>query len=98
MCLVSFYVLTAMSMKIAVVWDVAPFSVAETVRHFGGAYCFHHHDHDGYSKHVWNVTELVPVYANPHAFILYSWLSSFFRLRWNSFCIEWFFVYYLLYI
>jgi hypothetical protein len=41
-----FEVLTKMSMKIAVFWDVAPCSLVGTDRRFRGAYCFHHQDDD----------------------------------------------------
>jgi hypothetical protein len=29
-------------MKMIVFWDVAPYSLVEVYRRFGGAYCFHH--------------------------------------------------------
>jgi hypothetical protein len=39
---VRFQVLTAASMKVRVLWDVAPCSRVEVDRCFIGAYCFHH--------------------------------------------------------
>jgi hypothetical protein len=39
---VRFQVLTAMSMKMAVFWDVAPCSLVDIVRRFRGTYCLHH--------------------------------------------------------
>jgi hypothetical protein len=35
-------VLTAASMKMAIFWAVAPCSLVEVFRRFGGACCFHH--------------------------------------------------------
>jgi hypothetical protein len=39
---VTFEVLTVMSMKIAVFWDVAPYSVVDIDQSFMGAYKLHH--------------------------------------------------------
>jgi hypothetical protein len=39
---VRFKVLTAMSMKMVVFWDVAPRSLVDTDRHFGGVYYLYH--------------------------------------------------------
>jgi hypothetical protein len=39
---VGFQVLTAVSMKFRVFWDVAPCSHVEVDRRFRGAYCLHH--------------------------------------------------------
>jgi hypothetical protein len=39
-----FQVLTAMSMKVTVFWDVAPCSLVEVYQHFRGACCLHHQD------------------------------------------------------
>jgi hypothetical protein len=32
-----------MSMKMAVFWDDAPYSLVDTDQHFRAAYCLHHH-------------------------------------------------------
>jgi hypothetical protein len=40
--LVRFQVPTATSMKMTVIWDVAPCSLVEIVLRFRGAYCIHH--------------------------------------------------------
>jgi hypothetical protein len=37
-----FQVLTVVSMKITVFWDVAPCSLVEVYRYFRGACCLHH--------------------------------------------------------
>jgi hypothetical protein len=54
--LVRFQVLTAMSMKMTVFWDIAPCSLVEINLYFRGTYCLHHQsDHrpdDGGSKHL----------------------------------------------
>jgi hypothetical protein len=51
--LVRFQVLTAVSMKMTVFWDVAPCSLVEVYLRFRGAYCFRHHrPDDGDSKHL----------------------------------------------
>jgi hypothetical protein len=42
--LVRFQVLTAASMKITVLWDVASWSLVEVYQRFRGACCFHHQD------------------------------------------------------
>jgi hypothetical protein len=39
-----FQVLTAASMKMTVVWDVAPCSLVEIYQRFRGSYCRHHQD------------------------------------------------------
>jgi hypothetical protein len=39
---VAFQVLAAVSMKMVVFWDVAPFSLVEIYRRFRGSYCLHH--------------------------------------------------------
>jgi hypothetical protein len=52
-------VLTAANMKTTVFWDIAPCSVVEVYRLFGGSCCLHHQS-DGGSKHVWNVGKLLP--------------------------------------
>jgi hypothetical protein len=39
---VRFQVLTASSIKLRVIWNVAPCSHVEVDRHFRGAYCLHH--------------------------------------------------------
>jgi hypothetical protein len=41
-CLVGFEVLTAVSMKIAVFWVVAPCSLVEVYQRFRGPCCLHH--------------------------------------------------------
>jgi hypothetical protein len=46
---VGFQVLTAVSMKIAIFWVVAPCSLVEVYRRFRGA---GHRPHDGGSKHL----------------------------------------------
>jgi hypothetical protein len=43
---VRFEVLTALSMQIAVFWDLATCSLVYIDRHFGGAYCLHHQGDD----------------------------------------------------
>jgi hypothetical protein len=40
-------VLTAASMKMTVLWDMAPCTVVEVDRGFRGAYCLHHQGEDG---------------------------------------------------
>jgi hypothetical protein len=45
-----FQFLTAVSLKMAVFWDVAPCSLVEVYRRFRGAYCLHHQGGDGKSK------------------------------------------------
>jgi hypothetical protein len=42
--MVRFQVLTAASMKMTLFWDVAPCSLVEIDRHFGGTYCLHHQE------------------------------------------------------
>jgi hypothetical protein len=51
---VRFHVLTTVSMKFKVFWDVAPCSHFEVDRHFRGAYCLHypHHPDDEGSTHL----------------------------------------------
>jgi hypothetical protein len=55
---VRFEVLTVAVMKTAVVWVLAPCSLAEFYWRFIGACCFHHQDEeypdDGLSKHLWS--------------------------------------------
>jgi hypothetical protein len=41
-CGVKFRVHTAMNMKMAVFWDVKPYSPIDIDRRFGGTYCLHH--------------------------------------------------------
>jgi hypothetical protein len=48
---VIFEVLTA-SMKMAPVWDVAPWSLVDTDPRFRGAYCFHHHGDECFPLHT----------------------------------------------
>jgi hypothetical protein len=55
--------------KIAVFWDVAPYSLVEIYRRFRGVYCLFHQgddDDDGGSKHLWNVGEFLPDYTAQH--------------------------------
>jgi hypothetical protein len=60
---VRFQVLTAASMKITVFRDIVPCSPVEVNRRFRGTYCLqHHHLDDGGSKHLWNVSQLLPDY------------------------------------
>jgi hypothetical protein len=60
---VQFHVLTAASMKMTVFRDIVPCSPAEVNRRFRGTYCLqHHHVDDGGSKHLWNVSQLLPDY------------------------------------
>jgi hypothetical protein len=42
--MVRFQALTAMSMKMAVFWDVAPFSLTDTDQCFRDVYCHHQGD------------------------------------------------------
>jgi hypothetical protein len=46
-----FQVLTAASMKMTAVWNVAPCSLIEADRRIRGVYCLHHHPDDIGSKH-----------------------------------------------
>jgi hypothetical protein len=61
-----FEVLMAVSMKMAILWVVAPCSVVEINRCFRCACCTHHQGNyspdDGGSKHLWNVSKLLPDY------------------------------------
>jgi hypothetical protein len=45
-----FEVLTAVNMKMAVLWAIVPCSLVDVYRHFRGAYCLHHQGDDGGSK------------------------------------------------
>jgi hypothetical protein len=45
-----------------VFWVVAPCSLVEVYRHFGGACCLHRPD-NGDSKHLWNVSKFLPDYT-----------------------------------
>jgi hypothetical protein len=65
---VGFEVLTAVSMKMAVFWVVAPCSLVEVYQRFGGPCCLHHqgdtHRLDGGgSKDLRNVGKLLPDYT-----------------------------------
>jgi hypothetical protein len=42
MTFVRFQVLTAASMKMTLIWNVAPCNLVEVYRRFKGAYCLHH--------------------------------------------------------
>jgi hypothetical protein len=53
--LVRFQVLTAASMKMAVLWVVVPCTLVEVYRRFRGTCCLHHQ--------VWNVGKLLPDYT-----------------------------------
>jgi hypothetical protein len=44
---VKFQVLTVASMKMAVFWVVAPYSLVEVYRRFGGICCLHHRGDEG---------------------------------------------------
>jgi hypothetical protein len=65
-----FQVLTAASMKMAVSWDVVPYSLVEVYRRFRGDCCLHHQGthrpHKGDSKHLYNVCKLIPDYTAQH--------------------------------
>jgi hypothetical protein len=51
--IVRFLVLTAVSMKMIVCWDIVPCGLAEIYQRIRGAYCLHHHCYDnGGSKHL----------------------------------------------
>jgi hypothetical protein len=51
-----FQVLTVSSMNVSLFWNVAPYSLVDTDRHFRGAYCLYHQG----SKLVWNVGQYLP--------------------------------------
>jgi hypothetical protein len=55
--MVRLQVLTATSMKMTVLWNVASCSLVDTDRRFRGVYCIHHQGDDGGSKHVQIVGE-----------------------------------------
>jgi hypothetical protein len=61
---VGFEVLTAVSTKMAVAWDVAPCSLVQVHQCFRGPCCLHHQGphspNDGGSKDLWNVGKLLP--------------------------------------
>jgi hypothetical protein len=46
---VRFQVLTAASMKVTVVWDVAPCSLVDIDLRFRGAYCLHHQGNESFT-------------------------------------------------
>jgi hypothetical protein len=61
--------------KMTVLWDAAPYSLAEIDRCFTGAYCLHHQDDtrkfpyrpgDGGSKHFWNIGQFLRGYTAQH--------------------------------
>jgi hypothetical protein len=53
-CIVRFDVLTAVSMKMAVFWVLAPWSLAEVYQHFRGPCCIHHQDdEDSFHSSPW---------------------------------------------
>jgi hypothetical protein len=54
------------ALKITVFRDVAPCSLVETYRRFGGAYYLHKGDHNGGSKHLWNVGLFIRDYTAPY--------------------------------
>jgi hypothetical protein len=39
-------------LKLALLWDLAPFSLVKNDRRFRRAYCLHHHPDDGDSKYL----------------------------------------------
>jgi hypothetical protein len=41
-----------MSMETTVLWDIAPYSLDELVRRFGGAYCLHHRPDNAVSTNL----------------------------------------------
>jgi hypothetical protein len=61
--IVRFEVLTAASMKVAVFWVVAPYSLVEVYRRLRGA--SDDLPDDGGSKHLWHVGELLPTAQQP---------------------------------
>jgi hypothetical protein len=65
--LVRFQVLTATSMNMTLLWNVAPYSLVEVYRRFRSASFIHHqgiHRPDDWgSKYLWNVGKLLPDYT-----------------------------------
>jgi hypothetical protein len=54
-------------LKFTVFWDVAPCILLEVYQSFRGACCLHHEVTDyGCSKHLWNVSKLLPDYIAKH--------------------------------
>jgi hypothetical protein len=60
---VRFQVLTVMSKKMAVFWDVAPCSLVETDHVSVELYCYHHQPHDGGNKLLCHVGQYLPDYT-----------------------------------
>jgi hypothetical protein len=64
---VRFKVLTAASIKMAVFWAIAPCSLVEVYRRVRGACCLRRQcdkcSDNGGSKHLWNVSKLLPDYT-----------------------------------
>jgi hypothetical protein len=58
-----FEVLTAVTMKMAVVWVVVLCRLVSVYRRFRGLYCLYHRCGVGGSTHHWNVGKLILVYT-----------------------------------
>jgi cephalosporin hydroxylase len=59
--IVRFQVLKAV--KITAFWNIAPCTVVEVGRRFGGSYCLYHQSDGGGGKHLCNASQLLQDYA-----------------------------------